>query len=163
MLKWLGAAILLTLMIAPPVARADHFAVTLEVSAKSGKQSADMQNDPPKDKTIVKRPVMRGSDGEQFAAAWKVTGKSATEMKDVLVHFYVVKIDRAGQAPPPLEPKRVVTESALTMDFPAEHAASARMPFRVPGPGVYLVRIETQGTAAAKGHECYAALDLIVK
>ena len=84
-------------------------------------------------------------------------------MKDVLVHFYVVRIDKAGQNPPPLEPKDVVIETAQTLDFAADVSTTAEVEFKPDRPGIYLVRVETQNTAEQANHEHYAAMEITVR
>lgn len=158
-----GWAVVATVLWATSAAYADHFTVSLDVSDGKGKQSAATQIDPPKDQKIVHRPVIEGAADARFTATWKLTATGAEPLKDVLVHFYVVRIDRPGQASPPLEPKDVVIESALTMDFEPKGSASATVKFQAPQAGTYLVRIETQGGAEKKSHEHFAAIDLVVK
>lgn len=102
------------------------------------------------------------ADGS-FIATWKVTRTDAAEVKDVLVHFYVVKLDRAGQAPPALDPAKVTIESALTMDFANGKSSQATQQFRVDGPGVYLVRIEAGTDPDNPGQADYAEIELSLK
>jgi hypothetical protein len=153
----------LILHVTPATTFADHFAVSLEVSDGKAKQAAGTESDPPKDPAVAPRPVFNAPADAQLAATWKITATGKEPLKDVLVHFYVVRIDRAGQSPPPLEPKDVVLESALTMDFEPKTGTGATLKFRVPQPGTYLVRIETQGGAEKKTHEHFAAIDVVVK
>jgi hypothetical protein len=74
-----------------------------------------------------------------------------------------MRIGRAGEAPPPLEPAKVAIESALIMDFPPTEASSATLQFKVQQPGVYLVRVEARPNSEEPGHEEYATMDLVVK
>jgi hypothetical protein len=106
---------------------------------------------------------MEASVGSSFTATWKVLRTSRDEGKDVLVHFYAVRIGRAGEAPPPLEPAKVPIETALTMDFPPNAASDATLRFKVEQPGIYLVRVEVRPNSQELGHEEYAAMDLVVK
>jgi hypothetical protein len=168
-MKWstmtsrLGLMITATILWVTSAARADHFSVSLEISNGKEKQSATTQTDPPKEQKLIRRPVLEGSSDSHFTATWKLTATGTETLKDVLVHFYVVRIDRAGQAPPPLEPRDVVIESAMTMDFEPKGAAGATLKFQAPQAGTYLVRIETQGGPEKKTHEHFAAIDLVVK
>lgn len=109
------------------------------------------------------RTVMRFAKGSRVTADWKVTNVGKQPLTDVLVHFYVVRIERPGQAPPPLEPKEVVIESALTMDFPVNGSTSAAVQFLPDKAGTYLVRIESPGTDQTRGQDHFAALDIVVK
>lgn len=143
--------------------RANHFEVTLALSDGQNSQNAKTQTEPPQAREVIVRPEMQSSFGKSFTASWKVTCQNKDTLKDVLIHFYVVRIDKPGQAPPPLEPAEVVIETAQTMDFSNRTSTSAVLQFQPDRPGIYLVRIETQGTAEATGQEYYAAIDLIVK
>jgi hypothetical protein len=106
---------------------------------------------------------VEGSADASFTAVWKVSRSAKTDTKDVLVHFYVVKTDRQGQAPPALEPGHVVIECALTMDFPPNQTSAGTQQFRVDGPGVYLVRIEAGADPEKPGTADYAEMELVVK
>ncbi|HET6251114.1 MAG TPA: hypothetical protein VFE47_25740 [Tepidisphaeraceae bacterium] len=156
-------AIALAFAFLPAIARANHFTITLDVSDGTHKQTGKTESEPPKAGEIVVRPVMETKAGAKCTAKFKLTCASKELLKDVLVHFYVVKIGKPGQNPPPLEPKDVVIETAQTMDFAEGTTTSAELEFTPDRAGIYLVRIETQGTAEAKGHEHYAAIDLVVK
>ena len=127
------------------------------------RDQAVKSRDPTVRKPTDRRAAMEGRAGSKFTATWKVVRSARDESKDVLVHFYVVRIGRAGEAPPPLEPAKVVIESALTMDFPPGESGSATLEFRIEHPGVYLVRIEARPNSEEPGHEDYAAVDLVIK
>jgi len=114
-------------------------------------------------KTLERRAAFDGPVGGQFTASCKITRAGKDEAKDVLVHFYVVRIDRRGEAPPPLEPARVVIEGAWTMDFPPGESSSARLPFRIDKPGVYLVRLEARPNVEESAMDAFVELDVDVK
>ncbi|HZL38051.1 MAG TPA: hypothetical protein VFC78_22235 [Tepidisphaeraceae bacterium] len=162
MIRWVAAGLLLMLYAAPAGLRAGPFVISLEVSDEAKKQTAQLQP-AAKANAIVKRPSLKAAAGARFTAKWKVSSGSKELMKDVLVHFYVVRIDKPGQMPPPLEPKSVVIESALTMDFAAKDITSGELQFRPLGAGIYLVRIEAQDPAQPREREYFAAMDLVVK
>lgn len=81
----------------------------------------------------------------------------------MLVHFYVVKLERSGQAPPPLAPDRVIIEGAWTMDFEPGESSRATLPFRIDKPGVYLVRLETSPSSTPAAVEDFAEMELLIK
>ena len=114
-------------------------------------------------KPLDRRPSLAAGADAEFTAEWKVVRTAHDEEKDVLVHFYVVKIEREGQAPPPLDPKIVVMESALTMDFPPGEKSSAKLRFRLPEAGRYLVRIEAGGDPRKAVQPDFAELELSAK
>ena len=134
------------------------FAVNLELS--EGKKHLSTESRQKSQPALGShRESMNGSASSQFTLHWKVLRTAHDTSTDVLIHCYVVRLDRSGQASPALEPKRVVLESALTMDFPAGDSATATLPFRVDGPGVFLVRVEAG--AGAPGD--YAEVELMAK
>ncbi len=139
---------------------AEDFAVTLTVSDGASHQEATTQ---PAAAAAPARPALECKVGGVIEARWKVTSTADRLMKDVLVHFYVVKTDRAGQAPPALEPKNVLVESALTMDFDPKSSTRSAMNVRPEEPGTYLVRIEADEGPDAAARITFAAVDLVVK
>jgi hypothetical protein len=160
-LRWLACCAIL-LLATGRIARGAGYELSLEIA--DGKEKQMTSRRPAETgKPAEKRVMMEARTDAQFTAAWKVKRTGKDEAKDVLVHFYVVRIGRPGEAPPPLEPKRVVLESALTMDFPPGESTGAALKFRVDEPGVYLVRIETRPNADETGHEDFAAMDLVIK
>lgn len=119
---------------------------------------------PPRSETTESRPVATVPLGQRVQVAWHArnTGKSQ-ELKDVLVHLFVVKELQLGQAAVPPLTEAVAYESALTMDFEPEEKAVGELDLILRQPGNYLLRIETIGLREQHGHEHYAALDLVVK
>lgn len=142
------------------LARAAGFDARLEVSRGRNQETAGSQPSGPRN-PLSKRASLSGTTAEPFTAKWKITRSGKDEAKEVLVVFYVVKIDRPGQAAPQ-EPNDPVVQSALTMDFPPGDSASATQPFRIDQPGVYLVRIETRADPAGPALE-HAEIELVVK
>lgn len=145
-----------------PFARGSGFTIILDLSQGKSHQTAKA------DQKSLRLPVARrdslgGSATAQFVLNWSVVRSARDTATDVLVHCYVVRLDRPGQAPPALEPKRVVIESALTMDFPAGDSAKATLPFRVDGPGLYLVRVEAAVSPDAPSAGDYAEMELVAK
>jgi hypothetical protein len=156
------ALIAAVLLLSASIALASGFGAELKVTQGQSTQSG--RSEPSQSaRPGAHRPTLEASADATFTANWKVTRTDATEAKDVLVHFYVVKLDRPGQAPPALEPAKVPIESALTMDFARGKTSSATQQFRVEGPGVYLVRIEAGGDPGKPAQEDYAEIELSVK
>lgn len=152
----------LVLLFSVSAARAAGFAAELKVTDGTATQSAK-SNALQDSRPGAHRVRLDASADGSFTATWKITRTGPTEAKDVLVHFYVVKLDRPGQAPPALDPGKVAIESALTMDFVQGKSSSAAQQFRVKEPGVYLVRIEAGGDPDKPGQEDYAEIELSVK
>ena len=111
------------------------------------------------------RVVLEARTGEPITARWTLrsTDSSAT-MRDVLVHFFVVQEESAGQRAVPDLDKNVAVESALTMDFKPRDKTQGDLSFVVDKPGAYLLRLETIGAVAGSdGRDCFAALDLVIR
>jgi hypothetical protein len=149
----------------PPAASAHHFTIDLKVQAGKATRSASAEAAAPGVKPKP-RGVLRVRAGTPITARWTLTSADPkTTYKDVLVHFFAVKIDKLGQTIVPKLTKGVAAEGALTMDFAPKDATKGELTFTIDTPGVYLVRLETIG-AAGKGldaHEHFAALDVVVE
>ena len=119
--------------------------------------------------TIGSRPksraVIEGMAGKDLTVSWSVRNSSKLTMfKDVTVHFFAVKIGKAGQQEVPRLDKNVPAESALSMDFKPKDKSEGELTFAIEKPGTYLLRIETLGAAqGGKIQEYFAALDLVIK
>ena len=160
---WCALALLAAL---PAAVRADDFEIAISVAMgdktlESKETQASALTEP-----MPERPVFRAAAGERLQVAWRATNTSrAAELADVLVHFFVVEQEQAGQAKvPPLGAEANVRhEGALSMDFKPSEKAAGRFSLTIDKPGAYLVRVETVGTAESHGHEHYTAMDLIVE
>jgi len=145
-------------------ARAQEFTIDLDVKTGKMSQTAHAQKF---GLGIVPKPrsAVQVRTGERISVKWKLGHGAPNEtVKDVTVHFFVVKEDTAGQrVVPPLD-KGVVAESALTMDFGPKDKAEGQLNFTIDLPGTYLLRLETMG-AAKEEHpqEWFAALDVVAQ
>src|SRR5690242_3337477 len=88
LLGWLSAA---------AVARADHFAIDLE--ARGGKDSKTAHAETAAlGATPKPRPVLEVKAGQRVTVTWTLRCTDPKETyKDVLVHFFAVKEEKAGQ------------------------------------------------------------------
>ena len=139
--------------------RAEEFRLSLDLSQADHHQATTNPADPHQVKPVAKRASMTVEAESKVIAVWKVTYIAKPPINDVLVHFYVVKIQRSGQAPPPLAPQQVLLESAQTMDFSTGTSTDAKMEVRPKEAGVYLVRLEAEGA----GETTAAEMELVVK
>ena len=163
MIRIFNFALLMTLMAFSNSARADHFAIELEVKGPKASHTAKTETAglgvKPKPRAVLEMQA-----GDQVTVKWTLASTSSKDtIKDVLVHFYAVKISKAGDPPPPKLDKDVLLETALTMDFKPKDKTEAELSFTIDTPGSYLLRLETRDSAGTEGHEHYAALDVIVK
>jgi hypothetical protein len=158
----LTAAFAVVILLGCTFARGAGFAAELKVT--DGKATRSARTKPPvAADQMIHRATLETSADAHLTATWKVVRTDPAEVKDALVHFVVVKLDRPGQAIPALEPDKVTIECALTMDFAKDKTASGSQPFRIQSPGVYLVRIEAGGDPDKPGQEDFGELELIVK
>lgn len=147
----------------PAPLRADDFAIDLEArtdkeskTAHAETQAADAKPRP--------RATLTARVNTPLTIKWSLSNTAAkATKKDVLVHFFAVKIDKPGQKEVPRLTRNVLTESALTMDFKPRDRTEGEITFAVTKPGCYLLRVETKGAAGKDGHEQFAALDLVVR
>ena len=157
MIRSLAPLMLLVTLLVVSSASAQTLNANLELVDGSRHASTSSQKAQAAPKTVAKRAQFEVKTGAKLQIRWKITCISKDSFKDVLVHFYVVPIAKAGQAPPPLDPKIVKMESAQTMDFTNGVSTSAELGFTPDEPGVYLVQIEVPG------QQMSAAMDLTVK
>lgn len=147
----------------PSLARADDFTIDLNTQAGKKTEKAEAKYPAP-DMKQTPRAVLLTAVDTPITVKWTVrNGDKAATAKDVLVHFFVVKIDKADQPEVPKLTKNVVVESALTMDFKAKDKSDAEISFTVPNPGRFLLRLELKNAGAKDGREPFAAMELLVK
>ena len=109
------------------------------------------------------RPVFHAKATENLTLHWTLTAKAAKLFEDVLVHFYVARVDGPDQQPDLKKPENVVLEGALTMDFKGGNSTSSDVKFQVDKPGNYVVRVEAQHPDLSALDEPFAAINLVVK
>jgi len=150
--------------------RADHFAIDLEVKGPKAGRTVHAETAGPADLSTLgtkpkPREVLEIQAGDKIIIKWTLASTASKDTaKDVLVHFYAVKIAKQGGPPPPKLDKDVLLETALTMDFKPKDKTEGELSLQVDKPGVYLLRLETIGAAVgADGHEHFANLDLVAR
>jgi len=142
----------------------DSFAIDLEVRTAKANKTAHVQatglGTKPKE-----REVLEIKAGERITVKWKLSNiDPKVQYKDVTVHFFAVKEEKAGQQTVPKLTKDVAAESALSMDFAPKDKSEGEMSFTIDKAGCYLFRLETIGAAMGlDGREYFAALDVQVR
>jgi len=149
-------------LVAPSLGRADDFTIDLKVQAGKKPETAEAKYSSPDAKSSPRAVLMAAVDAP-IGVKWHVRNTDKATVKDVLVHFFVVKIDRADQQEVPKLTKGVVVESALTIDFKAQDKTEGEISFTAPNPGRYLLRLELKNAGAKDGREPFAALELLVR
>jgi hypothetical protein len=147
-----------------PAGAAEPFAIDFTVRCGRVSQTAHAEA-----AAALTKPKERGlldaKTGERVTVKWKLSSTDAkASLKDVTVHFFAVKEEKAGQQAVPKLDKGVVAESALSMDFGPKDKAEGELTFTIDAPGCYLLRLETIGAIAGQAaHEDFAALDVKVR
>ena len=114
--------------------RAAQFTMDLKAqTAKQDKSAAAKYPSP--NPTAQPRAVLMAGVNTAITVTWTVrnSDKTAT-VKDALVHFFIVKIEKPNQQVVPKLNKQVVAESALTMDFKAQDKTEGEITFTVTQP-----------------------------
>jgi hypothetical protein len=155
---------LVTLACLAPAGRADDFAIDLE--ARVGKTSRTAHAE----RLAVGAPstgreLLELKAGDRVTVKWTLTCTARREVfKDVVVHLFIVKEEKAGQRTVPKLDRDVLAETAATMDFMPKDRAEGELTFTVEKAGAYLLRLETVGAARGfDSHEQFAALDLVAR
>ena len=145
-------------------ARADEFAIDLEARADKASKAAHAEK-VALGTTPKQRPVLEARAGQRVTVKWTLSSTDPkTTYKDVTVHFFAVKEEKAGQQTVPRLDKDVAVETALSMDFKPKDSNEGELSFPLDKPGVYLLRVETLDAAQGEdGREYFAALDLVVR
>ena len=148
----------------PRSAGAEHFDITLRVSAPGSQGEAFMDTTPPIG-GVNKRSVVKAKPGDMVRVTWKMKNASPHGlMKGVTIHFFVVKEDQIGQKPTP-DPSGEggIVDQSFTMDFAPKATTNGSLRLKAPESGNYLIRIQSEDTHEATDHEHFSAIDLQVQ
>jgi hypothetical protein len=153
----------LLLLLAAAPARAEHFDIDLTVRTPHGQAEAHWDTSPPEG-GLNPRPTVTAKVGERVEIEWLMRSVFPHGvLKDVEVHFFVVREEAIGQKRVPDLKKGAWAESQMQMDFLPDHAARASVQLTARTPGLYLVRVESEGTNREVAHEHFSAVDLKVE
>lgn len=145
-------------------AQAGEFQINVKIDVADRSVETQKTLETPTAKKLPPRTVVRLIHDQSARMSWHVENTSKTELfRNVLVHFFVAKEERIGQAQIPKLTKDVTYEGALTTDFKPHETAEWQGTLNIHEPGNYMLRVETIGMLKEHGHEHYAAMDLIVK
>ena len=146
-------------------AEAHHFEISLEVDGVEHTQKCGGGQKPPvalHDKEA--RPVLHVIPGEALRVKWSITSTAKEKIENAFIYLFIVPQQRVGQdAPPDADSDTAVLQSGIDMDFEPGATASGDIPVKIEKAGVYLVHIETRGTAAERLHEHFADIDVVVE
>lgn len=157
------ALALLGMLACPLGTRAEHFDITLDVKTALEEAHATWDTEPPIG-GVNPRSVAHAQVGEPIQIEWVMRSEYPHGvMKQVTVHFFVVREQEIAQkAVPELKVPRLV-ESEFVIDYRPDYAAKGSVLLHVEQPGSYLVRLESENTLKEHNHEHFAAIDLEVK
>jgi hypothetical protein len=140
--------------------RAEHAKITLEAATARDQVTAHVDQTPPESGKNP-REVLKANVNEPIRVQFQLTNVYPHKtLENVVVHFYVARIQKVGQKELPDLKSEVVTETAFDMDFKPGGKAGQRSTLRIDKPGTYLIRVETRNTQS--DHEHFAAIDLVV-
>ena len=144
----------------PPSARAEHAKIQLEVVGRRDQVTAYVDQTPP-EWGKNPRPVLKVRSNEPVKVQFLLTNVYPHKtLENVVVHFFIVREEKAGQKEIPDLKGEVVLESAFDIDMKPGGKAGQRTTLKIDQPGAYLVRVETRNTQS--DHEHFAAIDLVV-
>jgi len=153
---------MLLLGAAGPV-RAEHFEINITVNTPRGQAESHWNTTPPVG-GVNPRPVVKAKVGDRVKIDWLMRSEYPHGvLKGVSVHFFVVREGAIGQKPVPDLKTGKWLESRWVMDFLPDHAARGSVQLTARTAGIYLVRVESQGTEPEAGHEHFSAIDLQVE
>jgi hypothetical protein len=143
-----------------PSALAEHAKIQLDIAGRRDQVTAYVDQTPP-EWGKNPRPVLKVRCDEPVKVQFLLTNIYPHKtLENVVVHFFVVREEKAGQKEIPDLKGQVILESAFDMDLKPGGKVGQRTTLRIADPGAYLVRIETRNTQS--DHEHFAAIDLIV-
>jgi hypothetical protein len=143
-----------------PSALAEHAKIQLDVTGRRDQVTAYVDQTPP-EWGKNPRPDLKVRSHEPVKVQFLLTNIYPHKtLENVVVHFFVVREEKAGQKEIPDLKGEVILESAFDLDLKPGGKVGQRTTLRISEPGAYLVRIETRNTQS--DHEHFAAIDLIV-
>lgn len=153
-------AIILGFGLVPALCRADDF--TIAVKTQAGKKPDTVEAKYPRAEAKGPRTVLTAAADAPVQVEWRVIYTGKEPARDVLFHFFVVKIDKPDQQEVPKLTRGLIAESAATIDFKAKDKTEGEISFAAPAAGRYLVRVEIK-KAGAKESDAFADLELLVR
>ena len=144
-------------------AAAEHFDIALKAQVDRQLAEASTDTTPPLG-GVNPRPVLHMKATDTVHINWKLKSIFPHgSMKNVTIHFFVVREKDLGQkpCPDPAGPAGILNNS-FTMDFSPTGVSSGAVTMTLPGPGNYLVRVQSEDTHEEHDHEHFSALDIAV-
>jgi hypothetical protein len=157
-----GALLLAALLAAGArPAQASHLAAAVTVETAAGRVRGQRDSEPPLGGAQT-RPRVKARVGEALQIRWEMRNTSArTTLKEMVVHFFIVREEKAGQKETPDPRKGAVAENAFATDLAPGATTRGTLKIALDEPGAYLVRVESLYTQ--QDHEHFSAVDVEVE
>ena len=145
-------------------AEAEHFDILLRVFSGDRQAQSSMDTTPPIG-GVNPRPVLKVKAGEPIRVTWRTKNSSPHgALKNVSIHFFVVRQANTGQKPVPDPAGEVgIVDSTFTTDMKFGAVSTGATKLKISEPGSYLVRLQSEGTHDEAGHEHFSAIDVEVQ
>jgi hypothetical protein len=158
--------LILTLWLAP--ARAEHASIDLRLycldpvlGTIKAQTSARVDEDPPAG-GVNPRPILKVKAGEPLILEFVfINTYPHNKIDDVAVTYFVVREERARQKVVPDLNRGTVTRGKFQLNFKPRSRVGAKVAFKIPTPGIYLLRVQSENTKS--DHEHFAAIDVQVE
>jgi hypothetical protein len=149
-------------VIAPVLARAEHFNIKLVAAGPDGVTQEAFADQTPPAGGLNPRPVLKARVGDEITMQFIMTNIYPHGMAgNAGVHYYVVRERELGQKPVPVVAQDAVIDGTFTFDLKPQARIGARQRFVIRQPGNYLLRVESQRTQ--RDHEHFSAIDLQIQ
>lgn len=143
-------------------AGAEHFDMIISVKSQKDYAESPWDTYPPPDGRNP-RPSVTAVRGEELQVEWRARSEYPHgTMKNVIIRLFAVRMPKVG-AELPEDPLPRIFDNTITGDFLPKHSARGSLRFRFTEPGVYLVRLQDEGTMPEHDHDHFAALDVKVE
>jgi len=158
-----GAAVALCAVVATK-AGAEHFDILLKVNSGDKQEQSSMDTTPPIG-GVNPRPVLKAHAGDPIKVTWRMKNSSPHgAMKNVTIHFFVVREGKTGQKPVPDPAGQAgIVDNSFTTDLAFGAVSTGSLKLKISDPGSYLVRVQSEGTHEEAGHEHFSAIDIEVQ
>jgi hypothetical protein len=160
--KRLVLAALAVGVMAPEVARAEHFDIRLLAAGPGGVTQEAFADQTPPEGGLNPRPVLKARVGDEITMQFIMTNVYPHGTAgNAGVHYYVVRERELGQKPVPVGGQDAVIDGTFAFDLKPQARIGARQRFVIRQPGNYLLRVESQRTQ--RDHEHFSAIDLQIQ
>jgi hypothetical protein len=155
--------LMICFMIGIPSASAEHADIVLRItSMENGEEAVAYSDQEPPAGGVKPRPVLKTHARERLVVQFILTNTYPHGVnKDVTVRYYIVPTKALGQKELPDLKGPCVIQGQFQMNFKPKCRVGARVVFAAPGPGTYLLRVDTLNTNS--DHEHFSAVDLRVE